>query len=140
MHEQSTIRLPIVQSEPGSATKFVPISSLYGILMCKKNQRACPLGFCKSKSYNIISVYTQLRSSVVSNVLHCHRIFLHTLRTTADILSIIINWWYKLVTMPENRYPKKLFSQDWNIKPHRGRQRKVWSRIINDLFVSLELV
>ena len=29
--------------------------------------------------------------------------------------------------------------QDWNIKPHRGRQRKVWSRIINDLFVSLEL-
>ena len=37
------------------------------------------------------------------------------------------------------RYPKKLFSQDWNIKPHRGRQRKVWSRIINDLFVSLEL-
>ena len=41
--------------------------------------------------------------------------------------------------MPEDRYPKKLFSQDWNIKPHRGRQRKVWSRIINDLFVSLEL-
>ena len=33
----------------------------------------------------------------------------------------------------------KLFSQDWNIKPQRGRQRKVWSRIINDLFVSLEL-
>ena len=41
--------------------------------------------------------------------------------------------------MPEDRYPKKLFSQDWNIKPRRGRQRKVWSRIINDLFVSLEL-
>ena len=51
-----------------------------------------------------------------------------------------LKWWYKLVTMPEDRYPKKLFSQDWNIKPHRGRQRKVWSRIINDLFVSLELV
>ena len=33
---------------------------------------------------------------------------------------------YKLVTMP-------------NIKSHRGRQRKVWSRIINGLFVSLEL-
>ena len=30
-------------------------------------------------------------------------------------------------------------ANDWNIKPHRGRQRKVWSRIINDLFVSLEL-
>ena len=50
-----------------------------------------------------------------------------------------LKWWYKLVTMPEDRYPKKVFSQDWNIKPHRGRQRKVWSRIINDLFVSLEL-
>ena len=37
-----------------------------------------------------------------------------------------LKWWYKLVTMP-------------NIKSHRGRQRKVWSRIINDLFVSLEL-
>ena len=45
-----------------------------------------------------------------------------------------LKWWYKLVTMPEDRYPKKLFSQDCNIKPHRDRQRKVWSRIINDLF------
>ena len=50
-----------------------------------------------------------------------------------------LKWWYNLVTMPGDRYPKKLFSQDWNIKPHRGTQRKVWSRIINDLFVSLEL-
>ena len=41
--------------------------------------------------------------------------------------------------MPEDRYPKKLFSQDWNIKPHRGRQKKVWSRIVDDLFVSLDL-
>ena len=30
-------------------------------------------------------------------------------------------WWYKLVTMPEDWYLKKLFSQDWNIKPLRGR-------------------
>ena len=50
-----------------------------------------------------------------------------------------LKWWYKWVTMPEDRYPKKLFSQDWNIKPHRGRQGKVWNRIIDDLFVSLEL-
>ena len=50
-----------------------------------------------------------------------------------------LKWCYKLVTMSEDWYPKKLFSQDWNIKPHRGRQKKVWSRIINDLFVSLEL-
>ena len=36
-----------------------------------------------------------------------------------------LKWWYKLVTMSEDGYPKKLFSQDWNIKQHRGRQRKV---------------
>ena len=41
--------------------------------------------------------------------------------------------------MPGDRYLKKLFSQDWNVKQHRGRLRKVWGRIINDLFVSLEL-
>ena len=35
-----------------------------------------------------------------------------------------LKWWYKLVTMPKDRYPKKVFSQDWNIKPHRSRQRK----------------
>ena len=50
-----------------------------------------------------------------------------------------LKWWYKLVTMPEDRYPKKLLIHDWNIKPHRGRQKKIWSRIIDDLFVSLEL-
>ena len=32
-----------------------------------------------------------------------------------------LKWWYKLVTMSEDRYPKKLFSQDWNIKSHRGK-------------------
>ena len=32
-----------------------------------------------------------------------------------------------------------LFSQDWNIKPCRGRQRKVWSRLVTDLFASLKL-
>ena len=48
-----------------------------------------------------------------------------------------LKWWYKLVTMPEDRYPKMLFSQDWNIKPRRGRQRKVWSRLVDDLFVAL---
>ena len=26
--------------------------------------------------------------------------------------------------MPEDRYPKQLFSQEWNVKPRRGRQRK----------------
>ena len=50
-----------------------------------------------------------------------------------------LKWWYKLATMLEDRYLKKLFSQDWNIKPHRGRERKVWSRLIDGLFVSLEI-
>ena len=50
-----------------------------------------------------------------------------------------LKWWYKLVTMPEDRYPKMLFSQDWNIKPHRGRQRKVWSRLVDDLFLALKV-
>ena len=44
-----------------------------------------------------------------------------------------LKWWYKLATLPEDRYPKK-----WNIKPCRGRQRKVWSRIVDDLFKSLD--
>ena len=39
---------------------------------------------------------------------------------------------YKLTTMPDDRYLKMLFSQDWNEKPRRGRQKKVWSRVVND--------
>ena len=38
--------------------------------------------------------------------------------------------WYKLASMSEDRYPRKVFSQDWDAKPRRGRQRKVWSRLI----------
>ena len=45
-----------------------------------------------------------------------------------------LKWWYKLATLPEDRYPKQLFNQEWNIKPRRGRQRKVWSRLVDDLF------
>ena len=48
-------------------------------------------------------------------------------------------WWYKLATMPEDRFPKQLFSQEWDQKPRRGRQRKTWGRVIDDLFVSLGL-
>ena len=29
--------------------------------------------------------------------------------------------WYKLATLPEDRYPKQLFNQEWNIKPLRGK-------------------
>ena len=46
---------------------------------------------------------------------------------------------YKLATLPDDRYPKQLFNQEWNIKPRRGRQRKVWSRMVDDLFKSLDI-
>ena len=41
--------------------------------------------------------------------------------------------------VPEDRNSKQLFNQGWNIKPRRGRQRKVWSRIVDDLFKSLDI-
>ena len=41
--------------------------------------------------------------------------------------------WYKLASMSEDRYPMRVFSQDWDAKPCRGRQRKVWSRLVDNL-------
>ena len=32
-----------------------------------------------------------------------------------------------------------MFSQDWDAKSHRGRQRKVWSRLVDKIFGSLYL-
>ena len=50
-----------------------------------------------------------------------------------------LKWWYKVAALPGNRYPKKLFNQEWNFKPRRGRQRQCWSKAIDDLFSSLGL-
>ena len=36
-----------------------------------------------------------------------------------------LKWWYKLATLPEDRYLKHLFNQEWNIKPRRGRKGRV---------------
>ena len=44
--------------------------------------------------------------------------------------------WYKLASMSEDRYPRRVFSQDWDAKPRRGRQ---WSRLVDNLFGSLDL-
>ena len=44
-----------------------------------------------------------------------------TLRSRRD--KAMLKWWYWLASMPEDRYPKQLFSQEWTIKPCRGRQR-----------------
>ena len=62
---------------------------------------------------------------------------LDTLQSRRDRAKL--KWWYKLATLPEDRYPKQLFNQKWNIKPRRGRQRKVWSRMVDDLFKSLDI-
>ena len=62
---------------------------------------------------------------------------LDTLQSRRDRAKL--KWWYKLATLPEDRYPKKLFNQEWNIKPRRGRQKKVWSRMVDDLFKSLDI-
>ena len=59
---------------------------------------------------------------------------LDTLQSCRDRAKL--KWWY---TLPEDRYPKQLFNQEWNIKPRRGRQRKVWSRMVDDLFKSLDI-
>ena len=49
-----------------------------------------------------------------------------------------LNWWYKIVNMPLFRYPKHLFLEEWNIKPHPGRQRKVWKRLEDNVFESIK--
>ena len=47
--------------------------------------------------------------------------------------------WYKVATMLEHRYSRKLFVQEWNVKPCRGRQRKYWCKVVDNLFSSLGL-
>ena len=48
---------------------------------------------------------------------------LDTLQSRMDRAKL--KWWYKLDILPENRYLKQLFNQEWNIKPRRGRKIKV---------------
>ena len=50
-----------------------------------------------------------------------------------------LKWWYKVATMPEHRYSRKLFVQEWNVKPRRSRQRKYWCKVVDHLFSSLGL-
>ena len=44
-----------------------------------------------------------------------------------------------VATMPEHRYSRKLFVQEWNVKPRRGRQRKYLCKVVDNLFSSLGL-
>ena len=56
---------------------------------------------------------------------------LETLKSRRDKAKL--KW---LATMPQDRYPKQLFSQEWNVKPRRGRS---WGKVIDDIFLSLGL-
>ena len=71
-------------------------------------------------------------SSKTCNVAVREDIGLDTLQSSRDRANL--KWWYKLASMLEDRYPKQLLNQEWNIKPHRRKQKKVCSRIVNDLF------
>ena len=62
---------------------------------------------------------------------------LDTLKSRRDRAKL--KWWYKVSRLLDNRYPKQLLSQEWEIKPRKGRQRKTWSRTIADIFHSLSL-
>ena len=53
---------------------------------------------------------------------------LETLKSRRDRAKL--KWWYKV---PDNRYPKQLLSQELEIKPRKGSQRKTWSRTIDDI-------
>ena len=56
------------------------------------------------------------------------------------LLSMVARLWQvvegQLATMPEHRYSRKLFVQEWNVKPRRGRQR---CKVVDNLFSSLGL-
>ena len=41
--------------------------------------------------------------------------------------------------MPEHRYSRKSFVQECNVKTRRGRQRKHWCKVVDNLFSSLGL-
>ena len=62
---------------------------------------------------------------------------LETLKSRRDRAKL--KWWYKLATMPEDRFPKQLFSQEWDQKRVEVDKGKRGVRVIDDLFVSLGL-
>ena len=35
--------------------------------------------------------------------------------------------------------PNQLFDQVWEVKPHRGRQRKIWGKGVDEIFEALWL-
>ena len=43
-----------------------------------------------------------------------------------------LKWWGEVAS---RFYAIQLFSQEWNVKPCRGRQRKMWVKVVEDIFV-----
>ena len=62
---------------------------------------------------------------------------LDTLQGHRDLAKM--KWWYKLATVSSDKYPKKFLDHIWNFKLYRGRQRKSWSKVVEDLFSVLGL-
>ena len=62
---------------------------------------------------------------------------LETLKSRRDKAKL--RWWFKVSSMSEDRLPRQLFRQEWEVKPRRGRQRKTWGRLVDDLFKELAL-
>ena len=39
--------------------------------------------------------------------------------------------WYKVNHLDAERYPRLLLDSGWEVKPRRGRQRKIWRKVIS---------
>ena len=50
-----------------------------------------------------------------------------------------LKWWYKVNKLDIERYPRVLLDAEWEVKPCRGRQRKTWMKVINELLLQLDL-
>ena len=47
-----------------------------------------------------------------------------------------LKWWNKVNNLDDERYPRLLLDNEWEVKPCRGRQRKTWRKVISDLLLS----
>ena len=50
-----------------------------------------------------------------------------------------LKWWYKVNNLDDERYPRLLLDNEWEVKPCRGRQRKAWRKVISDLLLQLNI-
>ena len=51
-----------------------------------------------------------------------------------------LKWWYKVATMPEHQYSRKLFVQEWNVKPRRGGKGSIGVRLSTICFLHWALI